>query len=77
MVLQTRTLSYVVAPPVNCRQQGWMRVFTCEGDGGKQEEERRRQGIHIVHAVPPFSLCYSQHLDLQQKTGGKRGPWPR
>jgi hypothetical protein len=43
------------------------------GGGGGGKRRRRRQDIHVVHSVPPFSLSCSQHLDLQQKAGGKRG----
>ena len=45
-----------------------MCVKEMEGD---EEEGRRRQDIYHVPSV----LSRSQHLDLQQKVGAKRGSW--
>lgn len=35
--------------------------------------KKRRQNIYRVHSLPLFNLSSSQHLELQQKAGAKRG----
>jgi len=50
---QTRALSHVVGPPVNCKQQRWVRVYVCEGEGGGRGGDGRIHVVHSVTAVQP------------------------